>query len=325
MSKTKSTKILSLVLALVMVLSLLPATAFAAAADSTVAEVGTLDQLKNAITQGEKNTIKLTADITGVNETININRGLTLDLNGKNISGAVTPTTGVITVTAGDVTIKGPGTIKNTGTTTTYKPGLWDVYNGSIVAVSASNKAVLTLDGGVVLESASPSTDINTGILYADNATLNVKNATINVNNATYRPISSKAIPASTIIVSGGEFKGFNITLDPVSNSTMLDGRFSLADVAAGKAVEVTSATWSSNDSTMAVNVKVSDSAPTDYIASRVISGKTVYVTSGDIGVLTADQATEAANTVIEVKKDAQIHTTLKAASAISHSNTLEV
>ena len=170
MSKTKGKKILSLVLALCMVLSLLPATAFAAVADPTVAEVSTLDQLKEAITQGDKNTIKLTANITGVNETIVINRGLTLDLNGNTISGAVTPITGIIQATAGDVTIKGPGTIKNTGTTTTYKPGLWDVYNGSIVAVSASNKAVLTLDGGVVLESASPSTDINTGILYADNA-----------------------------------------------------------------------------------------------------------------------------------------------------------
>ena len=314
------------ILILTMLVACLNVGALAAEA-STVAEVNSLQELKEAITNGDKATIKLTGNITDANETIVITRSLTLDLNEHTISGAVTPTTGVIQVTGGNdvaVTIMGPGTIKNTGTTAQYKPGLWDVYNGSIVAVSASNKATLTLDGGVVLESASPSTDVNTGILYADNATLDVKNATINVNNATYRPISSKAIPASTIIVSGGEFKGFNITLDPVSNSTMLDGRFSLADVAAGKAVEVTSATWSSNDSTMAVNVKVSDSAPTDYIASRVISGKTVYVTSGDIGVLTADQATEAANTVIEVKKDAQIHTTLKAASAISHSNTLK-
>lgn len=327
MSKTKGKKILSLVLTLCMVLSLLPTMAFAAE-DPTVAEVNSLQGLETAIATDSANTIKLTGNIENVTSTIKISRSLTLDLNGNTISGSVTPTTGVVQATAGDVTIKGPGNIQNTSTTTNYQPGIIPMTNGSIVVVNAtgtslSSAANLTLDGGVSLKSSSPSTDNNAGIVHAGTY------GTVTINDATIEGTEKHTYPAflasgsgAKVIVNGGEFKGIDIALEPYSSYTMLAGRFKFDCVASGKSLAVKTSGWTGTG--VIADVKVVDSAPTDYIASREISGKTVYVTKGDIGVLTALHTSDAVNTTINVLKDATIHTTLGTDSKISFTNTLK-
>jgi hypothetical protein len=127
-------KVLVTILAAAMLLTLLPATALAA---TTTA--GTAAELATAITSAAGgDTIQLTANITGIQQ-MTIDKAITIDMNGFNISG--NPTTGTaFRVEGGDLTLD------NTSATQSkllVGTGETDEYNYEGIRIANSGKAIV--------------------------------------------------------------------------------------------------------------------------------------------------------------------------------------
>lgn len=108
-------------------------------------EVGNKDALLSEINKG--NSVKLTADILNVDEVILINKDITVDLNGKNISFT---TKNQFSVVGGNLTLTGNGTVKEE-----------DPYFGAVMLRGSANKedtnfSTVTVGKDVTLEGWSP-------------------------------------------------------------------------------------------------------------------------------------------------------------------------
>lgn len=79
-------KLLSVLLVLAMALTLLPTAAFAVESTTSASN---LQELKTALENAEVTTITLTQDITGVNETLKVERAVTINFDGKKVSGGI--------------------------------------------------------------------------------------------------------------------------------------------------------------------------------------------------------------------------------------------
>ena len=176
----------------------------------------TLEAAVAAVKPDETAIIKMLTDVT-LNKSVTLPNGVTLDLNGKTISGAMADT---ITIAANAiVTITdnvGGGKISNSNRLTTYSG-----------AVKVEDGATLTLEEGVTLE----ATGNNPASLYIKNKitapTVEIKNAkfisrsysirlqgssygaTINIHDGEFQPGKQSFIlnnDAAAVSISGGTF-----------------------------------------------------------------------------------------------------------------------
>lgn len=145
-------------------------------------EVADLKSLKNAISNADNApTIKLTQDIENVTEAITIDKSLTLDLNGKKLSGTLSGTNGALSFLsisnkATDVTIKSSvagGKIE--AKTTDHSHEFYAIYQ-------QSNK--LTLESGTIYAENKGSGSAG-AVNAVVNTTLNVIGATLEGHAAT--------------------------------------------------------------------------------------------------------------------------------------------
>ena len=212
MQRTKS-KILSILLSLVMLLSLVPAMGVTANAEDGFVEVSTYGQLKDAVDKGSAK-IKLTADISsgnfvagvGVTPATNLKfkgSGNVLDLNGHKLTLVSSMGTKFIELTNADLTIKDSGT-----------NGRIDIEYRSVVGVQQAifidYTGSLTVDGGtisssyrgIILIESYGSITINGGRLYAP---------VTNSGNSDYAILSRHSYSHNDTLqlhVNGGELDG---------------------------------------------------------------------------------------------------------------------
>ena len=139
-------KILGLVLAAAMVLTLLPATAFAATSSA-----GTASELASAITGASTgDTVQLTADITGIEE-MQIDKAITIDMNGFSISGNPSSRTAFKVVAGGNLTLANTsGTLSKLLVGT----GEGDEYNYEGIRINGSG--IATVKANVSIETGLP-------------------------------------------------------------------------------------------------------------------------------------------------------------------------
>ena len=213
-------KILSLVLALVMALSL---TTVAWGAPTT----------EEAALQAELNaggTVTLTSDVT-VNDglTVPAGKSVVLDLNGKTLTRA-TETVNVL-VNYGELTIKGNGSI--TTRNLMNKPGAKLVIDGDITIIGGASTAGSAIwnEGYVVINNVTIQ-QTNTTNYAIKNAAIG---ATLTINNAT---VTSKhgavANDVGTAVINGGTFDVTGASTDhtiyaPNGGVTINGGTFKLS------------------------------------------------------------------------------------------------
>ena len=157
-------------------------------------EYSTLQDAVEEVQDGQ--TIKLLENVE-LTATVTLPNGVTLDLNGKTISGAMADTitiAGEATVTITDNSTNGGGKISNSKKLTTYSG-----------AVKVEDGAKLTLDGGVTLE----ATGNNPASLYIKNKTtpptVEIKNAKFISKSYSIRLQGSSC--GAIINILGGEFQ----------------------------------------------------------------------------------------------------------------------
>lgn len=195
-------RILSLLLAVVLCLSLLPTAALAEEGTGAVEEVtrdgevhsyATLQEAFSAVESSIDSVIKLLADIT-LESGLTIRGGVfTLDLNGKRVEKYSEPEEDLITMTSGRVTLVDEG--ENAG-------------NGKIIRRFGLNGGTLNIESGTIEE------------LYVnDRATLNMSGGEISSNLVVGNP-------AGKISLSGGSFNSIRI-------DTPAEGKLDLADLLA--------------------------------------------------------------------------------------------
>ncbi len=236
-------KFLSVFLAVIMVIGLVPMTVFATEATcvATVGETG-YDTLEAAISAADSgDTVTLTADYTaGKNGPIMIGKDLTLDLGGKTLSGA-TDDFPMIMVTDGTLTIKN-GTASNTGS--------YDLFNvmGNLVIESgtysasgnliyAGSSSAITLNGGTFTGALTldptdkePNVTIGTGVTIAapsgytwdDNGKL-VEDTATPASTYYQAPGSSEPVGMTweDALAAAKENDGGTITINEAGNYTM--------------------------------------------------------------------------------------------------------
>ena len=213
-----SKKIIALVLSVLMAISMMPFTAFAA----TTTEVADYNALVTAVNDAESgDTIKLTANIDASNYIYVSGKALTIDLAGYDINTTaefpsnyaliyvgsdgdltINDTKGSYSISSYNVTVKAGGTITAPNTTVYNMGGKFTLKKGvikstSTYAISNANNAVTTVAGGyvtapeaAVLAACSNSTITVTGgyIETTDNAGIMLngqtqfKNNTVNIN-----------------------------------------------------------------------------------------------------------------------------------------------
>jgi len=157
-------KLLSLLVAIVMVVGMLPAAIFATETTGNTIEVATGAELTTAVntTAVAGDTIKLTADIASYNNTSNqilsVNKDLTLDLNGKTLRWRIAASGYPITVQAGatltikDSSAEGTGTMVAmlTGATTTTDNG--DGTTTDVVTLNQPGRHMINVSGNLIIE-----------------------------------------------------------------------------------------------------------------------------------------------------------------------------
>lgn len=215
----RNIRMIAIFLCLVMIAVLFTTVAFAAAETVNVANEA---EFNDALSSGKN--IVLTKSIT-TSASITLDKPVEIDLNGNTIDTALWGT--VFAVTA-DVTIKGPGTIKN-GDGTSSSPVK------SAVAIQVSNNATLTIDGAAVQAGKTVT-----------------EGSTAGVNKAIY--VAGGHVVLSSATVTGGDSEGLagaaeaiylqyaNDTLK-ATNSVITGGNASHADrnVSGGAAIRMQS------------------------------------------------------------------------------------
>ena len=241
--------------------------------------------LADAIAAADGKTVKLLDHIEDA-ETIEVaGTDITLDLNGKTISGSVTGTKGLLRITSGaDVTITDfstgqKGSITNGNGTTTY-------------AVFIEAGAKVTLDGSISVNDMGTSTSSGAVYLKSNNTTppeLIVKDAKLTSAKG-YAIYQSSGMLSSNVIIEGGEFQVTGKTLD---KSTIKSSKAEYVTIRGGVFHNWSTQSASNNNECLAEGygftldenkvVTVGNSAPADYIASVSIGDRTFYLTSGDL------------------------------------------
>lgn len=229
-------RILPALLALAMVLTMLPMASFAAVtpdADGT-AEVGTADDLKEALANERATTIKLTTDIS-VAEALTISRGVTIDLgthtltssvvNGTNGEGQETNTYAVTVSATDKVTIKN-GTLSAAGcagiqsavdtVTVIELNGLkmtakkWSVVNRANSTMTVTDCEVTSTNGCAVENNAGSTLNASNSTFSGTNwLMLNRANGTMNFTDCTVTATGNGAVEnnGGTMTISGGQYK----------------------------------------------------------------------------------------------------------------------
>lgn len=243
-------RILPALLALAMVLTMLPMASFAAVtpgADGT-AEVGTADDLKEALTNEQATTIKLTTDIS-VAEALTISRGVTIDLgthtltssvvNGTNSEGKETNTYAVTVSATDKVTIKN-GTLSAAGcagiqsavdtVTVIELNGLkmtakkWSVVNRANSTMTVTDCEVTSTNGYAVENNAGSTLNASNSTFSGANwLMLNRASGTMNLTGCSVTASGSGAVEnnGGTMTISGGQYQANGVAVVNHLNGTM--------------------------------------------------------------------------------------------------------
>lgn len=243
--------------------------------------------LADAIAAAEGKTVKLLDHIEDA-ETIEVaGTDITLDLNGKTISGSIAGAKGLLCITSGaDVTITDSstgqkGSITNSNGTTTY-------------AVFIEAGAKVTLDGSISVNDMGTSTSSGAVYLKSNNNTppeLIVKDAILTSSEG-YAIRLESGMLSSNVIIEGGEFR---VTGREPDEGVIYNARSEFVTIKGGvfhNWIWDSGSLHNHNEClaegygfTLDENkvVTIGNSAPTDYIASVAAGGRTFYLTSGDL------------------------------------------
>lgn len=212
-------KLLSVLLVLAMALTLLPTAAFAV---ESTASASNLQELKTALENAEVTTITLTQDITGVNETLKVERAVIINFDGKKVSGGLNNGKYIFEVgkkegdnyTTLEVTFQN-AKIENTETTNgrclEVKPGVTLNIGGDQTSVKGSgnvivNAGTLKISGGEYTctdTNASRNVILTGSDVYktqSSQAVTTIENATLTNNSG----IGASALWGATINVKSG-------------------------------------------------------------------------------------------------------------------------
>lgn len=243
-------RILPALLALAMVLTMLPMASFAAVTPDAngIAEVGTADDLKEALTNEQATTIKLTTDIS-VAEALTISRGVTIDLgthtltssvvNGTNSEGQETNTYAVTVSATDKVTIKN-GTMSAAGcagiqsavdtVTVIELNGLkmtakkWSVVNRANSTMTVTDCEVTSTNGYAVENNAGSTLNASNSTFSGANwLMLNRASGTMNLTDCSVTASGSGAVEnnGGTMTISGGQYQANGVAVVNHLNGTM--------------------------------------------------------------------------------------------------------
>lgn len=215
----KKRRILSILLALAMILTFMPAIAFA---DGTEHSAGSYAELVDAVNNSQAgDTIKITADIDLSSNSIKINHDLTIDLGNYSITGSTSPT---IRVNDGNVTITGtngsvqcsdlsgiivgrekspdPEPIPETATLTVTG----GTIQGASFGINANAGTTVTVNGGEVKATGVSGTAIDSGgIVVVEGGTLTGSGTRqVTVNGGTISGYRGIDAGSGTAVITGG-------------------------------------------------------------------------------------------------------------------------
>ena len=207
MRKFMSKKVVSLLLTLLFIVPLM----FLATAcgekdtkEANVAKVSTYAELVEAL-DGDKQTIKIEKDIIDFDKSLEINRAVTVDLNGKTLKGNGCDGVFLVSVN-GDLTIEGKGNVIANGgfdaSGDEYAMAIW--AKGGKVTINGGKFSQVTVNG-----------DSQYDMIYATDFA--DKHAEITILSGEFESDTPKwtlnlkdSSVESKIIVKGGVFKGYN-------------------------------------------------------------------------------------------------------------------
>ena len=220
MKKTR-TQIGSILMALVLVLTLLPATAIAEepdVAESSDAYKQLLADIQAAPANGTQTKVTLAGDITDMttNQIIEIGEGqnIVLDMNGYSITVASNDFSGRPIVNYGTLTVTGNGTIDSSMATS--------VKNNTVGYGAIDNFGTLLIVNGTYKGSVFGGAAIRN----KENATLTIEDGYFESNSAIYN------FEGATATINGGEFK--SEACNAISSDTGAKGYYAYAVISAG-------------------------------------------------------------------------------------------
>ena len=168
-------------------------------------------------------TITMLADVTGLSSAININKEITLDLNGKTISGSINSKGIFNIVSGGNLTVtdsSSGGTIENTDQLgyAIDNRGKVDISGGTFIGDSA---VIRNSEGGKVTISGGNFTGNTVAIENRDESTVEISGGTF---TSEYTAIDNGKY--GTIEISGGTFSGFQYAIDNSGTVDISGGTF---------------------------------------------------------------------------------------------------
>lgn len=265
--KTKTqfmNRILSLVLSIMMVISMLPASALSVfAADGTpVAKVGEVEytDFATAVENWTDNTtLTLLADVTDLAEQIELSgNGLVLDLNGKKLEATVDH---AIKISAGELTIR--DSVGTGSFTTTQSGGLW-VFGGNVNFESGTLESVTISKGTFNMTGGTIQTEAFTGIYVNGEGTANISGGEINVTDdnrmGVYNGFGTLNLSGNVVITStyGYAFQNSDASvLTTISGDVALNG--STGELYLGKAIVLN--TQPTGDTTWRVSINTGNNS----------------------------------------------------------------
>lgn len=220
----------------------------------TVTSVATLEQLKDALKTD--NSIQLTGNIELTNETLTIDKKITLDLNGHSITGTITDENrrDLIKVVGGELTVNDA----NNQGSITLNGKKENLNNGYVFNVGTHNKTEntsvagkLVINGGkfttkndvTVVQLVYGETTINGGIFQVsyDTGNGNEKDGKTLMINRFNKNKYNEAVDyyeSVKLVINGGKFEGFNPQGDRanIEDETNVDKNY----LAEGKTVDST-------------------------------------------------------------------------------------
>ena len=203
-------KLLSVLLTFCLAFSLLPTAALADGETANVAEVGETEMkyatLADAIAAAEDgNTVTLLADINTPDTSYYIDKSLTIDLNGKTVTGSGYD--GVFSITGADAEV----CIKNGAVVAVEGSGSAGKYTMAVWAHAAG--CTVTLEALTVSQQITHMDDKQMDMIYASVGTIIINSGsftsgtpkwTLNIKDSAYKDGSAN------IIVNGGTFVGYD-------------------------------------------------------------------------------------------------------------------
>ena len=206
MRKFMSKKVVSLLLTLLFIVPLMFLATACGEKDpkgEQVAKVSTYAELVEAL-GGDKQTIKLEKDIIDFDKSLEINRTVTVDLNGKTLKGNGCDGVFIVSVN-GDLTIEGKGNVIAKGgfdsSVDEYAMAIW--AKGGKVTINGGKFSQVTVNG-----------DSQYDMIYATDFA--DKHAEITILSGEFESVTPKWTlnikdrDESKILVKGGVFKGYD-------------------------------------------------------------------------------------------------------------------